>query len=152
MPKVILCKCYYGGYDLCADCGGSGVIIQHKKNDYKPLKSVTKKLPSSILPPSLTLREKVLHHVKIDESLIAFLKKKFYRLPFEKRLTIIDILNERLAKWKTSAAIITDKLLKDDVQEYIAELSGRIRFFNIVVQENGKKKNNKRKNRANKKK
>lgn len=144
MPKIIQCKCYYGGYDLCHDCGGSGVIIMHGKNDYRPLKAITKKLPSTILPPSLTIREKVLHHVKIDESLIEFLKKKFYRFSLDKRNKIIEILKERLTKWKTSAVKIADKSLSEDVQEYINELAERIMFFSKAANEKRQKASRKR--------
>ena len=37
--EIILCRCVFGGYDFCADCGGSGVIIKHTKEDYTPIKT-----------------------------------------------------------------------------------------------------------------
>lgn len=32
MIKIIFCKCFYGGYDLCGNCGGNGVIISYENN------------------------------------------------------------------------------------------------------------------------
>jgi hypothetical protein len=49
--KIIFCRCIFGGYDLC-DCGGSGVIIQHEDDDYKPARNSLPN-PNSIPPTKI---------------------------------------------------------------------------------------------------
>lgn len=144
MSQIILCKCYFGGYD-CPDCGGSGVVILHGTNDYLPLKVIGEKLTEDLLPLDLTIRDKVMHHVEIDEKLIQFLKKHFYKFPLKRRLMIISLLGDRLKKWNSSIDQINDIILRQEVLEYILELSSRIRFFGVAAYRVPRKKSPKSK-------
>ena len=134
MTKIILCKCYYGGYDLCPNCGGSGVTILHGKNDYRPLKKSAEILPKLTTGSTLTLSEKVLKHVKFDTDVIDFFNRNFYRLENKKKTKLIEILNERLENWEIQSLSIKDNILQDDILEYIPELRENIREFLVRIE------------------
>lgn len=125
MEKIILCKCFFGGYDFCDACGGSGVIIIHEEDDYKHLV-----IGKTILPNTttiLTLVDKIKSEIAKDDNYFMFITKNFKKL-FPNKKIVLKKLETRIHQWKISIIKIKVESLKMEIERYIQGMEREVQI------------------------
>jgi len=130
MEKIILCRCFFGGYDFCGDCAGSGVIITHEQSDYMPI-SIAKQTILPNTPVVRTQLEKIKNKIKNDTDGFWAIIKNFKNLIPNKKEVISNLL-DRVKFWKGRLVQIDNLELKSELENYIAKMQSEIR---IVINE-----------------